>query len=90
MSLSTGGFNKAPLRTRRRQFLEEMEQVVPWDELVALIAPHAPAGSGPQGGRPPFALVSMLRIHFLQQWYGLSDPAMQQALHDIPLYRNFC
>jgi len=90
MTLSSSGFDKAPLRTRRRQFLEEMERVVPWEELVALIAPHAPAGSGPKGGRPPFALHTMLRIHFLQQWYSLSDPAMQEALHDIPLYRDFC
>jgi IS5 family transposase len=90
MNLSVTGFEKAPLRTRRRQFLEEMEQVVPWAELVALIEPHAPRGGGAKGGRPPFALLTMLRTHFLQQWYALSDPAMQESLHDIPLYRDFC
>jgi IS5 family transposase len=90
MNLSVTGFEKAPLRTRRRQFLEEMERVVPWAELVALIEPHAPRGGGAKGGRPPFGLQAMLRIHFLQQWYALSDPAMQEALHDIPMYRDFC
>jgi transposase, IS5 family len=60
--------------------------VLPWAALVALIEPHAPPG---KTGRPPFAVVTMLRIHFLQQWFGLSDPAMEEALHDVPLYREF-
>jgi hypothetical protein len=59
MSLSANGFDKAPLRTRRQQVLEEMERVVPWNEWVALIAAHTPAGSGPKGARPPFALHTM-------------------------------
>jgi IS5 family transposase len=63
-----------------------MEQVVPWSALLALIAPHAPVA---KTGRPPFALETMLRIHFLQQWYGLSDVAMEEALFDVPLYREF-
>ena len=90
LSLSTTGFEKAPLRTRRREFLEEMDRVVPWGDLVALVAPYAPKGGGAKGGRPPFPVAAMLRIHFLQQWYSLSDPAMEEALHDIPLYRDFC
>ena len=90
LSLSTTGFEKAPLRTRRREFLEEMNRVVPWGDLVALVAPYAPKGGGAKGGRPPFPAATMLRIHFLQQWYSLSDPAMEEALHDIPLYRDFC
>lgn len=55
-------------------------------DLLALIAPHAPAG---KTGRPPFATEVMLRIHLLQQFFGHSDPAMEEALHDIPLYREF-
>jgi IS5 family transposase len=63
-----------------------MNLVVPWRELVALIEPHAPVA---RTGRPAFALLTMLRIHFMQQWFGLSDPAMEEALHDVPLYREF-
>jgi len=73
-------------RTRRREFLEEMERVVPWAELVALVSPYLPEG---KRGRPPFAPESMLRIHFMQQWFSLSDPAMEEALHDVPLFREF-
>ena len=63
-----------------------MNLVVPWSELAALIAPHAPAG---KTGRPAFAVSVMLRIHFMQQWFGQSDPAMEESLHDVPLYREF-
>jgi IS5 family transposase len=63
-----------------------MNLVVPWSELIGLITPHAPTG---KTGRPPFAVATMLRIHFMQQWFGLSDPAMEEALHDVPLYREF-
>ena len=73
ISLATAGFELAAKRTRKRVFLEEMNKVMPWTELVALITPHAPAG---KTGRPPFAVETMLRIHFLQQWFSLSDPAM--------------
>jgi IS5 family transposase len=54
--------------------------------LVTLIAPYAPEG---KEGRPPFAVQTMLRIHFMQQWFTLSDPAMEEALHDVPLFREF-
>jgi len=77
------------LKTRKRLFLEQMEQVVPWSDLVALIAPHGPRAGGVKGGRPPFSLETMLRIHFLQQWFNLSDPAMEEALHDMALFRQF-
>jgi len=77
------------LKTRKRVFLEQMDQVVPWSDLVALIAPHAPSARSSKGGRPPFAIETMLRIHFLQQWFNLSDPAMEEALHDMPLFRRF-
>jgi IS5 family transposase len=63
-----------------------MNLVIPWSELLSLIAPHAPAG---KTGRPPFATEVMLRIHLLQQFFGHSDPAMEEALHDIPLYQEF-
>ncbi len=82
-SLGLGQSNK---RTRRRVFLEEMERVVPWSELVALISPFMPEG---RRGRPPFAVEVMLRIHFMQQWFNLSDPAMEEALHDMALFRDF-
>ena len=80
------GLNLTTKRTRKREFLDEMNLVVPWAELVALVAPFAPEG---KKGRPPFAVATMLRIHFMQQWFGLSDPAMEEALFDVPLYREF-
>ena len=88
MSLDERGFERRTKRTRKREFLDEMNLVVPWAELVALIAPHAPA-PGAKGGRPPFAVETMLRIHFLQQWFNLSDPAMEEALYDTPMFREF-
>ena len=63
-----------------------MNRVVPWADLVTLVAPFAPEGGR---GRPPFAVETMLRLHFMQQWFGLSDPAMEEALHDVPVYREF-
>jgi IS5 family transposase len=73
-------------KTRKQVFLEQMEQVVPWDALVELIAPYYPEG---KTGRPPFSLQTMLRVHFMQQWFTLSDPAMEEAFFDTPLYREF-
>jgi transposase, IS5 family len=80
------GLGQTSKRTRRREFLEEMERVVPWSDLVGLVAPYMPEG---KRGRPPFAVEVMLRIHFMQQWFTLSDPAMEEALHDVPLFREF-
>ena len=60
--------------------------MVPWSELVALVTPYLPEG---KRGRPPFAPETMLRIHFMQQLFNLSDPAMEEALHDVPLFREF-
>ena len=73
-------------KTRKREFLDQMEQVVPRAELVALIAPYYPEG---RTGRPPFSLQIMLRIHFMQQWFTLSDPGMEEAFFDTPLLREF-
>ncbi|OGA73553.1 MAG: hypothetical protein A2X72_07185 [Burkholderiales bacterium GWF1_66_17] len=67
MSLGESGYERKTKRTRKREFLDEMNLVVPWAELVALIAPHAPA-TGTKGGRPSFAVQTMLRIHFLHVW----------------------
>ena len=73
-------------KTRKREFLAHMERVAPWAALVVLIAPYCPEG---RTGRPPFALETMLRTHFLQQWFSLSDPAMEEAFFDTPLHREF-
>jgi IS5 family transposase len=67
-------------------FLQEMDRVVPWSALEELIAPYY---SGGRTGRPPVALQTMLRLHFVQQWFNLSDQAMEEALFDVPLYREF-
>ncbi len=69
----------AKKQTRREKFLAEMDTVVPWQALVDLIEPYYPK-TGSKGGRPPFPLETMLRIHLLQHWYSLSDPAMEDAL----------
>jgi len=82
----TTGFERYSKKTRRAQFLEEMEQVVPWRELRALIEPHYPKAGN---GRPPVGVERMLRIYFLQQWFNLSDPAVEEALYDSPVMRQF-
>jgi IS5 family transposase len=86
MKQSSLGLGTSTKRTRRREFLDEMDRVVPWSNLVAEIAPFMPEG---KRGRPPFPVESLLRIHFMQQWFTLSDPAMEEALHDVPLFRDF-
>jgi IS5 family transposase len=78
----------AKKRTKRERFLAEMEAVVPWEPLVELIEPHYPRTSS-KGGRPPYPLETMLRIHLLQQWYDLSDPAMEDALIEVATMRRF-
>jgi IS5 family transposase len=78
----------AKKRTKRERFLGEMEKVVPWKALLELIEPHYPKTSS-KGGRPPYLLATMLRIHLLQQWYDLSDPAMEDALIEVPTMRRF-
>lgn len=78
----------AKKKTRRQRFLDEMEATVPWDAFLALIEPvyHRPSA---KGGRPPFPLEVMLRIHLLQQWFTLSDPLMEEMLIDTPCFRRF-
>jgi len=73
-------------QTRREKFLEEMDRVIPWKELLQVIKGYYPkAGNGQQ----PMPLERMLRIYFMQQWYGLSDPAMEDALYDSESMRRF-
>ncbi len=66
--------------TRRERFLDEMNRVVPWEELVRVIEPVYPKADGP--GRPPVGIERMLRLHCLQQWFNLSDPSVEEALYD--------
>src|SRR5229473_7074307 len=80
------GFEQYRKKTRRAVFLEEMEQIVPWRELCALVEPHYPQ---PGNGRPPVGVERMLRIYFLQQWFNLSDPAVEEALYDSAGMRQF-
>lgn len=73
-------------KTRREVFLEEMELVVPWKVLLKIIEPHYPVAGL---GRKPYALESMLRVHLMQNWFALSDPAMEEALYEIASLRAF-
>ncbi len=86
LSFSDAEYGGKRKRTRREVFLAEMDRAVPWAKLEALIEPHYPkAGCG----RQPYRLAAMLRIHCLQQWYGLSDPAMEEELYEIASMRQF-
>ena len=80
------GFERYTKKTKRALLLEEMEQAVPWRELCALIEPYYPKTGN---GRPPVGVERMLRIYFLQQWFNLSDPAVEEALYDSVLMRQF-
>jgi IS5 family transposase len=86
MSLAHKGFELVTKCASKRKFLDEMKLVILWTELLTLSVPHAPAG---KLGRSPFATEEMLRIHLLQQLFWHSDPAMEEPLHYIPLYRKF-
>ena len=78
---------KKKKRTRREVFLEKMEQVVPWKRLMEVIEPHYPKSG--KRGRPPIGLERMLRMYFVQQWYGLADEAVEDAVYDSQALRNF-
>ena len=86
-TLAEEGFEKYRKPTRRERFLEEMDRIIPWAELSAVIEPFYPRGEGP--GRPPVGVERMLRIHFLQHWFNLSDPAVEEALYDSRAMRRF-
>ena len=86
-SLAEEGFEKFRKPTRREQFLDEMDRIIPWRELCKVIKPFYPKPKG--AGRPPVGLERMLRIHFLQHWFNLSDPAVEEALYDSRAMRRF-
>lgn len=86
LSFSDAEYAGKRKQTRREVFLAEMDKVVPWARLVSLIEPVYPK---PGNGRRPYPLETMLRIHFMQQWFSLSDPAMEEALYDIASMRRF-
>jgi len=86
MTFANTGFERYSRQTKRAVFLDEMNAIVPWKRLCALIAPHYPTG---EGGRPPIPLKRMLRIYFLQQWFNLSDPGVEEALYDMTSMRAF-
>ena len=86
MSFSDAEYAGKRKQTRRERFLAEMEPVVPWAGLLALIEPFYPKAGN---GRPPYPLETMLRIHLLQNWFALSDPAMEEALYKITSLRQF-
>lgn len=85
-TLAEGGFEKYAKTTRREAFLLEMDCVVPWAELCALIEPYYPKAGR---GRPPIGLERMLRLHFLQQWFNLGDPTLEDALYESNSMRRF-
>lgn len=86
-TLAEEGFERFRKPTRREQFLEEMDKIIPWQDLCEAIEPFYPKPEG--AGRPPVGLERMLRIHFLQHWFNLSDPAVEEALYDSRAMRRF-
>jgi transposase, IS5 family len=85
-SFASLAYDNKKKRTRREKFLEEMDQVIPWEELLTAVKKYYPKAGN---GRQPMPLEWMLRIYFMQQWYGLSDPAMEDALYDSESMRRF-
>ena len=85
-TFASAAWDKKGKVTRRERFLAEMDAVIPWSRIVALIEPHYPkAGNGTQ----PMPLERMLRIYFMQQWFNLSDPAAEDSLYDSESMRRF-
>lgn len=87
VSFAQAEYDQKKKRTRRELFLEKMEQVVPWSRLMEVIEPHYPKSG--KRGRPPIGLERMLRMYFVQQWYGLADEAVEDAIYDSQALRNF-
>ncbi len=86
ISFSDAEFAGKRKKTRREVFLEEMELVVPWKALLKVIEPFYPTAGR---GRRPYPLEAMLRVHLMQNWFALSDPAMEEALYEIASLRTF-
>jgi IS5 family transposase len=85
---SLSGFSRYGKTTRRAQFLADMDRIIPWSDLSAAVQSVYPKSSE-SDGRPPIPLERMLRIYFLQLWFNLSDPAVEEALHDSVAMRSF-
>src|SRR5512137_862909 len=85
-SFSQAEFAAKKKITRREKFLARMEEIIPWSRLLAVIEPFYPKG---ERGRPPVGLERMLRVYFLQQWYGLADEALEDALYDSHALQSF-
>ena len=85
-SFSQAEFATKKKTTRREKFLTRMEEVIPWTQLLAVLEPHYPKG---ERGRPPIGLERMLRVYFLQHWYGLADEALEDTLYDSQELRGF-
>lgn len=86
LSFAANEWSRKKKQTRREKFLDGMEELVPWGRLVTLIEPHYPNGAR---GRPPQGIERMLRVYFLQQWYGLADEALEDAIDDSQAMRLF-
>jgi len=86
LSFAANEYSRKKKQTRKEKFLGEMETLVPWERLVALIEPFYPKG---ERGRPPVGIERMLRIYFLQQWYGLADEALEDTIYDSQAMRLF-
>ncbi len=85
-SFSQAEFADKKKITRREKFLARMEGIIPWADLLAVLEPFYPKG---ERGRPPIGLERMLRVYFLQQWYGLADEAIEDAIYDSQAMRGF-
>jgi IS5 family transposase len=86
LSFGDADFASKGKTTRKERFLAEMEEIVPWLALMRVISPVYPDGGG---GRRPYPLATMLRVYLMQNWFSLSDPAMEDALYDMPALRTF-
>lgn len=87
ISFAEAEYKKKKKKTRREKFLAEMEHVVPWVRLMEVIEPYYPKSG--KRGRPPIGLERMLRMYFIQQWYGLADEAVEDAVYDSQALRQF-
>ncbi|MDD2948689.1 MAG: IS5 family transposase [Rugosibacter sp.] len=88
MTLATvTGFELHARPTRKAEFLAKMETLMPWAELCALVEPHYPKAGN---GRPPIGLERMLRMYWVANWFNLADEACEDAMYDIPVFREFC
>ena len=86
LTFADSEFDSKRRQTRKEKFLGRMEKLVPWQRLESVIEPHYPKAGN---GRRPYPLMTMLRVHCMQQWYSMSDPAMEDALYEIASMRQF-